>query len=128
MQSNEAALAAMREVNRIFDEEVCQKKNFGALDRVYTRDADILPPGGEVISGLPAIKAFWEGACRDLKITYCRLDPYDVVVTGDTAYEAARGEVGTESGAVPIKYVVIWRNDSGGWKWHRDIWNMTSST
>ena len=126
MQSNEAALAAMREVNRIFDEEVCQKKDFSALDRVYTQDADILPPAGEVISGLPAIKGFWESACRDLRITYCRLMPYDVVVTDDMAHEAARGEVGTESGAVPIKYVVIWRNEGGSWKWHRDIWNIKS--
>ena len=47
-------LAAMREVNRIFDEEVCQRKNFDALSKVYTEDASILPPGGDIISGLEA--------------------------------------------------------------------------
>ncbi|MGK7866930.1 YybH family protein [Falsiroseomonas sp. E2-1-a20] len=124
MHHDEDALAAMREVNRIFDEEVCGKKNFDALARVYTQDASILPPGGDIISGLEGIRAFWKSAAESLRITHCRLQPFEVEVHGDCAHEVARGEVGTESGAVPIKYIVIWKKDGGHWKWHRDIWNM----
>ena len=34
---------AIRETNRVFEEEVVGRRNFGALERVYTRDARILP-------------------------------------------------------------------------------------
>ncbi len=119
-------LAKMKEVNRIFDEEICQRKNFDALSKVYTEDATILPAGGDVISGLENIRRFWADACRALKVTHCRLDPFEVEVLGDTAFEVARGEVGTENGAVPIKYVVVWKRRGGQWRWHRDIWNMNT--
>jgi ketosteroid isomerase-like protein len=118
------ALAEMREVNRTFGEDVCGRKDFDALARVYTRDAEILPPGNEIISGLENIKQFWAGACESLAITHCRLMPYEVEVAGDFAHEVARGEVVTENGAVPIKYIVLWKREDGRWKWHRDIWNM----
>jgi ketosteroid isomerase-like protein len=124
MHHDEAALAAMREVNRTFDEEVCGKKNFDALSRVYTQDASILPPGADVITGLENIRQFWKSACEGLRITHCRLQPFEVEVLGEVGYEVARGEVGTESGPVPIKYIVVWKKDGGQWKWHRDIWNM----
>jgi ketosteroid isomerase-like protein len=126
MPSTEDVRQAMRRVNQIFDEEVCQRKNFDALTQVYTRDASILPPGGDLISGLDNIKQFWADACRNLKVTYCRLKPFETEVLGDMAHEVARGEVGTESGPVPIKYIVLWKKDGGEWKWHRDIWNLNS--
>jgi ketosteroid isomerase-like protein len=123
MRDDRDASTAMREVNRIFGEEVCGKKNFEALAEIYTQDATILPPGGEIISGLDNIRNFWKAACESLRITHCRLEPFEVEVHGEFAHEVARGEVGTESGAVPIKYIVIWKKDGGQWKWHRDIWN-----
>jgi ketosteroid isomerase-like protein len=123
--SDPAALREMREVNRIFDEEVIGRGDFAALDRIYTRDAKILPPGGEVIEGLGAIRDFWQAAARDLGATYCRLNPFEVELHGDTAHEVARGEVGTAKGAVPIKYIVVWKRQDGAWRWHRDIWNLS---
>ena len=55
-------LADLLATNRIFEEEVVGQGDFGALDRVYTADARILPPGAETITGLAGIKAFWAGA------------------------------------------------------------------
>jgi ketosteroid isomerase-like protein len=124
VEDAQGATTAMREVNRIFEEDVCQKKNFDALAQVYTQDAAILPPGGDIITGLEKIKQFWFAASESLKITSARLNPHEVQVAGDFAYEVARGEVGTENGPVPIKYIVIWKMEDGTWKWHRDIWNM----
>jgi len=118
--------AAMREVNRIFEEEVCAGGRFAALERVYTRDAIILPPGQQSVSGIEGIIGFWADTCRSLKVRSCSLRPYEVAVAGDTAYEVANGEVGTENGPVPLKYVVIWKKEGGSWKWHRDIWNLNS--
>jgi ketosteroid isomerase-like protein len=67
--ADEATLRAMREVNRTFEEEVVGRGGFAALDRVYTRDARVLPPGGEMVEGLDAIRAFWTQAAKDLGVT-----------------------------------------------------------
>ena len=127
MSDKDAALREMREVNRTFEQEVVGRGDFSAIDRVYTRDATILPPGGQVVTGRDAIRSFWQQAAKDLGVTSIRLDPFEVEVAGDTAYEVARGEVGTTGGAIPIKYIVVWRREDGAWRWHRDIWNTSSA-
>jgi ketosteroid isomerase-like protein len=124
--ADEATLRAMREVNRTFEEEVVGRGDFAALDRVYTRDARILPPGGEMVEGLDAIRAFWTQAAKGLGVTHVRLNPFEAEVAGDIAYEVARGEVGTAQGAIPIKYIVVWKRQDGAWRWHRDIWNTSA--
>jgi ketosteroid isomerase-like protein len=50
---------AMASTNNLFNTEVFAKRNFDALDNVYTADARILPPGAPMISGRQAIKEFW---------------------------------------------------------------------
>jgi hypothetical protein len=44
--------AAMKAVNAIFVEEVAPTRNVARLDRVYTADARIPPPGSPVIRRL----------------------------------------------------------------------------
>jgi ketosteroid isomerase-like protein len=56
-----------RATNRVFEEEVVGRGDFGALDRVYTRDARILPPGSPMITGRAAIADFWRGAAEALR-------------------------------------------------------------
>jgi len=48
---------------------------------------------------------------------------------GDTAIEVGRYRLMAAGGAVAAagKYIVIWKNDRGTWKLHRDIWT-TSET
>ncbi|MFC7608675.1 YybH family protein [Teichococcus aestuarii] len=81
----------MDEVNRIFEEQVVGQGRFEALDQVYTRDALILPPGGEAVQGLEAIRAFWQQAARSLGVTACRLRPFETTILGEMACEVARG-------------------------------------
>ena len=49
----------MARTNALFNSEVFGKRNFGALDQIYTADARILPPGSPMISGRDAIRNFW---------------------------------------------------------------------
>ena len=53
---------AMRETNRVFEEEVVGKGDFSALERVFTKQARILPPGAEMIAGRDEIQAFRQQA------------------------------------------------------------------
>ncbi|MBW8268676.1 YybH family protein [Caldovatus aquaticus] len=114
--ADQAALRAMREVNRLFEEEVVGKGDFAALDRIYTPDARLLPPDGAMVEGIENIRAFWRQVEQDLGVTSVRLEPFEAEAAGDTAYEVGRGEVGTASGAVRIQYMVVWKRQDGAWR------------
>ena len=119
-----SAPQGFRETNRIFEEEVIGKGDFGALERVYTRDATILPPGAAMTTGREQIIAFWMQAAAELGVTAVALRTVSIESSGDTAYEIGRAEI-TRAKAEPIavKYVVVWKQEDGVWKWHVDIWN-----
>ena len=59
---------AIQATNRLFEEEVVGRRNFGALERVYTRDARILPPNAPAVTGRAAIAEFWRGAVAALNV------------------------------------------------------------
>lgn len=112
--------------NRIFEQEVAAKRNIDALDRVYTANARILPPGGEMVSGRENIKAFWRGAIEALNVASVKLETVDFQQPGDTGIEIGRATlIFNASGSQPavMKYVVVWKQEDGAWKWHIDIWN-----
>jgi ketosteroid isomerase-like protein len=115
-------------VNRTFETEVIANGNFSALNRVYTQSARILPPGAEMITGLEHIQAFWQQAISTMGVQSIKLSTVDLDIVGDTAVEIGRAELGTAHPASPtvVKYVVIWKQEEGGWKWHIDIWNAAS--
>ncbi len=66
--NGEGAMAdeGFRTTNRVFEEEVVGSGDFGALSRVYTREARILPPGAPMVTGLDAITGFWRRPPRRL--------------------------------------------------------------
>ncbi|SRR6266567_4131603 len=115
-----------RDTNRIFEEEVVAKGDFDALARVYTKNATILPPAAEIIAGLGPIQEFWKQAAVALGVKSLRLHSVSVEVLGDTAYEIGRAEITTAADPMSVKYVVIWKQEGGSWKWHVDIWNAVS--
>jgi ketosteroid isomerase-like protein len=126
--SDDGLRAGMAAANRIFEEEVIGERDFGALDRVYSRDARILPPGAPMVAGRDAIQDFWRSAAEGMDVTTVRLITLDVTPLGDTAVEVGRGEIETRGGTgpIPIKYVVIWKRDGANWRWHVDIWNASA--
>jgi hypothetical protein len=127
---NEISLA-MASINALFNVEVFQKRNFDALDEIYTSGARILPPGSPMISGRTAIKEFWSGAIESLSATAALLESVEVIPSGDGIVEIGRATItmepeGQPSAQAELKYVVYWRQEDGKWKWDVDIWNMNS--
>lgn len=116
---------AMRETNDLFCSTVIRRRDMDALDRVYTPDAHILPPGADIIRGLDAIKSFWQQTITHLDVKDAFLTTVSAASAGDTVVEIGRAEL-TLAGChiVAIKYVVHWKHHEGAWKWHTDIWNM----
>lgn len=120
--------AAMAETNQRFNVEVFGKRNFDALDQIYTTDARILPPGAPMISGRAAIKTFWSDLVRDANAKSAVLTSIDVMAAGDGAVEIGSAVLtiappGLPESQMEVKYLVFWREEDGLWKWHVDIWN-----
>jgi ketosteroid isomerase-like protein len=119
-------LEAMKATNALFTEEVIAKGNVSALERIYTADARVLPPGAEMVSGRLAIQQFWAGAIKELGLRRAVLEIVDAMPAGDGVVEIGRADVETASGVLSVKTVVYWRQEGGRWKWHVDIWNPNS--
>ena len=117
----------LKATNTIF-EELIANKDFNALDRVYTKDACILPPGSETVTGRDAIKQFWQTAVEGLKVTSVKLSTVEHEHVADTVIEIGRADLGITGAPEPmtVKYVVVWKQEDGAWKWHIDIWNTVA--
>lgn len=118
----------LAKTNRVFENDVIQKGDYGALQRVYTKNARALPPGAETVRGREGIQAFWKQAAAGMGIQSAKLSTVDLQVFGDTLVEEGRAELrvaGTDA-PVSVKYIVVWRQEDGDWKWHVDIWNAIS--
>jgi ketosteroid isomerase-like protein len=114
--------------NRVFEEEVIGRRDFGALERVYTRSARLLPPGAPTVTGRDAVADFWRGAVAAMNVQSLRLHTLSLDVFGDQAQEVGRAELAVEGGGAPmaLKYVVLWKREDGGWRMDVDIWNADS--
>jgi ketosteroid isomerase-like protein len=119
---------AMASTNDIFNTEVFGKRNFEALDRIYTADARILPPSAPLISGRAAIKEFWASLIAAVNAKSAVLTSIDVMASGDGVVEIGKAVLaiqpeGQAASDLEVKYVVYWKREDGHWKWHVDIWN-----
>ncbi|HTY85478.1 MAG TPA: hypothetical protein VMB19_14740, partial [Silvibacterium sp.] len=73
---------SMAETNELFNTEVFGKRNFEALDRIYTSDARVLPPGRLMVTGRQEIKGFWFDIIRSYNAKSAVLCPIDVIPAG----------------------------------------------
>jgi ketosteroid isomerase-like protein len=122
---------AMADTNERFCAEVFGKRNFDALDDIYTSGARILPPGAPMISGRQGIKDFWSNLVQSANASSAVLESIDVMPAGEGAVEIGRAVLvvqpaGQAASHLEVKYVVYWQQEDGRWKWHVDIWNANS--
>jgi uncharacterized protein (TIGR02246 family) len=102
------------------------KGEAAAVAAMYTKDAYVLPAGGEMVKGRAAIEALWKKNMEQLSDVKCTTA--DVKPLG----AAAASEIGTctfKTKSQPpqdgdIKYAVVWQKEGGQWKLAVDIWNM----
>jgi uncharacterized protein (TIGR02246 family) len=92
----------------------------------YTTDACFMVPGEDFLRGHEAIAGAFRGmiggGAKGLELV-----ALEVEVFGDTATEVGTYRVLAEGGAVADhgKYIVVWKNQDGGWHIHRDIINTS---
>jgi uncharacterized protein (TIGR02246 family) len=98
------------------------------MSEFYTADGQLLPPNGDFVTGKAAIADFWQ-SLFDTGVSRADLDIAEVEVRGDIAYEVSAYTLYTANGQIADqgKYIVIWKQDGGEWKLHRDIFNTSLS-
>lgn len=106
--------------------EAFRKADPDAVAACYTPDAQLLPPNGDFVGGQPAIATFWRGLMEQgaagVRLESVEVDPHD-----DTVIEVGRYAVTDREGAQLDrgKFLVVWRQQGGEWRIHRDIWNTS---
>lgn len=114
--------------NRRFEAAFNRNDPAGAAREVYTRDARVMPPGAPTVQGRDAAAQFWAAAAQQLGVTRVALATEANEPLGDGAYEVGRATLTLGGGQqATAKYVVIWRQEDGQWRWHVDIWNMDAA-
>jgi len=118
----------IREMIRAADEKFIAAYNRGdaaAVAECYTEQGQFLMPNFDVIAGKQAIRMVWQGAMKIMGFRRMMLETVEVEEHGDTAYEVGTYTLLGKNGKVKDlgKYIVIWKQEAGEWKLHRDIMN-----
>ena len=117
--------------NRAFEEAV-RKGDVERLAQLYTKDAMALPPDAPIVRGRDAIKDLWAGVIRDMALKDVKLQTLELEIAGEMACEVGEGRLTLEPPSsapttVVVKYIVVWKRESGRWQLHRDIWNAKAA-
>ena len=90
----------------------------------YTSDACINPPNMPRMCGTAAISAFFNGAVK-MGIKNIKLTTEEVIGSDNSVAEIGKYDLqgDKEASMDKGKFIVVWKNDNGKWKMHRDVWN-----
>ena len=93
---------------------------------LYTENGQFLPPNSDFVTGKQAIQATFQ-AFMDMGIKGINLETIEVEGYGDTASEVGKYTLEGVGGQVMDqgKFIVIWKQEAGQWKLHRDIINSS---
>ena len=96
------------------------------LAALYTENAQFLPPNSDFVKGRQEIQATFQ-AFMDMGVKAVKLETLEVEGYGNTASEV--GTYTLEGGDGQVldrgKFLVIWKQESGQWKLHRDMINSS---
>jgi uncharacterized protein (TIGR02246 family) len=107
--------------NRKFEAAVA-KGDAAAIAKLYSTDAEILPPGSPPLKGREAIQKQFAGLVGAFKkIT---LKTVEVHPMGNLALEVSSWKLEDASGKGPEgKAMVLWKKNGQTWELYRDMWS-----
>jgi ketosteroid isomerase-like protein len=121
MSNCDPAKDALPTVYEAFSDSIVRQDS-SELATFYTADSKVVPPGGDIVSGIDAIPGYFD-AFFELGVKRCSFEILDIDQHGDIAIEIGRvtlfAEGDVEAGA--LKYLVVWKCENGKWLVHRDI-------
>lgn len=102
--------------------DAIERQDSSGLAAFYTATAKVVAPGSQIVSGLDAIVDYFK-ALFELGVKRCSFEILDIDQHGDIAIEIGRVKLYGEGDAEidALKYLVVWKCESGKWLVHRDI-------
>jgi len=118
--------AAIEAANDVFM-AAFNRGDAAGLAALYTEDGQMLPPNAGLMTGRPAVQAFWQ-AVMDMGVKSALIITGEVEDHGETAIEISRFKLFAEGDQEldQGKFIVIWKRVDGQWKLHRDIFNSSN--
>jgi uncharacterized protein (TIGR02246 family) len=103
-----------------------KRADAASLAALYTEGGQVLPPNAGFVTGKQAIQGFWQ-AVFDMGIKEARMEVVEAEKHGDTVVEVSKFKLLGDGGQLMDegKYIVIWKQEDGQWKLHRDIFNSS---
>lgn len=117
------AISPIQRVNQQFV-DAFSRHDAAAVAMLYAPAAQVFPPHRESVQGTEAIQHFWQDV-MNAGIDRATLETVDLEDLGDTAIELGRYTLLLADGGIADrgKYLVVWKQQDGGWRLYRDIWN-----
>lgn len=108
-------------------EEIYETRDPAALAALYTEDALVLPPGGEIIEGRDALTAWLRGAMAS-GAAAITTETVDIEVAGRLGFRVATYRVFGAGREILDrgKALEVWKLVDGRWQVYRDIWNSSA--
>ena len=106
-------------------------KNISRATSLYTEDAVLLPPHGDIICGLAAIEGCWK-QLLDQGLSEIRSHSVASAFSGDLGFETGEFELTIRVPGGPViqdrgKYLnVLKRGSDGRWRTAYDMWNSST--
>jgi hypothetical protein len=92
MVPSDDVLQAMQETNRRFCLEVVGQGNLDEINRVYTADAQILPPGAPLMKGARGYQGILAGGNYRARNHGAKFATLNIEISGNTAVEVGETE------------------------------------
>lgn len=94
---------------------------------LYTESGQFMPPHSDIVTGKEAIQAVVEHFMNVMGAKAINLNTVETEGHGDIAFEVGRYTLEGDGGQVldQGKYMVIWKQEAGQWKLHRDMFNTS---
>jgi uncharacterized protein (TIGR02246 family) len=106
--------------------EALNTKDLDTLTMVYTNDARIMPPNGEMMRGAEGVRATF-GAMMDAGLTG-ELSIEEITMQDNVAYKIGAYKIMDGDSVVDTgKFIETWlRGEDGKWRISNDIWNSNN--
>lgn len=110
--------------NQSFEDFVSKSDSIGLATNCYTKDAKLMSPNSDIISGREALVSAFSSIFKS-GITGIKLTTTEIWGDENTITEEGAMQLKIKDGTVVEKgkYLVIWKKEDGKWKLHRDCYN-----
>ncbi len=97
-----------------------------AIAKMYTEDAQVMPPNAPLVEGRSAIRAYYRNVFESTAAP-AKYDEREVIVFGDMTYRQGIYELAMPDGRTEYgKFMQLWKNVDGDWKLHRAMWSSSA--